>query len=559
MRLGARFGVFAALCAISTMAQAQQQSQQLPTIDPSRIDERLRDRPPVPKVKTDIVPDLPQQAALPEGNLSVSLTAVRFEGATSVPIDVLNGIAAPYLNRDMPIAEIFRLAEAVTAEYRRRGFVLSRAVVGPQRIEGGILTVQVLEGYIGSTKIEGDAGGYQRFIEDYIEPVTQARPALGDTLSRALLLMRDLEGVDVRAIITPSATEIGAADLTLSVTRDPIDAFFAIDDRGSRFLGPVQLYGGVVLHDLLGLGERLGVTGVWAPDNSELGFVSGTYSQPVGGSGLRLDAFGSYAKTRPGDELRVLGVEGESATWGVGATYPFIRSRRTNLQGRLVLTGRDSNSISTLVNPIFSDKLRTISFEGFINHADARGGLASARVSVTQGIAVLGATVATDVDKSRATGSGVATRVNLEASYRLPVVSGLSILFGAAGQVTGDSLLASEEFGLGGLQYGRAYDPSEITGDTGFAGKVEAYWTLPKQDIGVFEPFVYYEGGRVGQNRPLPGEERRSSITSVGGGLRGTFNNRINASIEYSKPLTRDVAAERNRNGRFFFSVSANF
>lgn len=551
----ARFAVIAAFCCLSTVTHAQQ----LPTTDPSRLDERLRDRPPAPSVKTDIVPDLPQQSAAPEGNLSVSLTAVRFEGATAVPVDVLNAIAAPYLNRNMPIAEIFRLAEAVTAEYRRRGFVLSRAVVGPQRIEGGVLTVQVLEGYVGSTRIEGDAGGYRRFIKGYIEPVKQARPASGDALSRALLLMRDLEGVDVRAIITPSTTEIGAADLTLSVTRDPIDGFFAVDNRGSRFLGPIQLYGGVVLHDLLGLGERLGVTGVWAPENTELGFVSGTYSQPVGNSGLRLDAFGSYARTSPGATLRPLGIEGESATWGVGATYPFIRSRRTNLQGRLVLTGRDSNSISTLVNPIFSDKIRTIAFEGFVNHADARGGLASARVSVTQGVGVLGATTFTDIDKSRATGSGIATRVNLEASYRVPIAGGFSILLGGAGQITGDSLLAAEEFGLGGLQYGRAYDPSEITGDTGFAGKVEAYWTLPKQNIGVFEPFVYYEGGQVGQNRPLPGEERRTSITSVGGGLRGTFASRFNASVEYTKPLTRDVAAKGNRDGRFFFSVSANF
>src|SRR5690606_12564273 len=124
MRLQRQFA--SAVAAVLTMGVAAAAHAQTPPVDPGRLDERLR--PPVerPDVSPIEVPTLPQQEAGPESNLAVELSAVRFEGATAVPVEVLNAIAAPYIGRRMPLSEVFRLAEEVTAEYRRRGYVLSR-------------------------------------------------------------------------------------------------------------------------------------------------------------------------------------------------------------------------------------------------------------------------------------------------------------------------------------------------------------------------------------------------------------------------------------------------
>lgn len=548
-----------AMAAVLAMGVAAAAHAQTPPVDPGRLDERLR--PPVerPDVTPLEVPSLPQQEAGPESDLAVELSAVRFEGATAVPVEVLNAIAAPYIGRRMPLSEVFRLAEEVTAEYRRRGFVLSRAVVGPQRIESGVLTLQILEGYIDQTRIEGDAGGYAPYLESYAAPVRAARPTAADDLSRALLLARDLRGVDVRAVVTPSATMPAAADLSLVVERDPVEAFVGVDNRGSRWLGPIQVFGAVALNDTFGWGERISLSAVVAPDNSELGFVSATYDQPIGGSGLRFNAFASYAVTEPGDELAVFGLEGESTTWGMGLEYPFRRSRETNIIGRTVFTARDASSLNDLIDPIFDDQIRTIAAELFVNHADAWRGFTSGRFAVTHGLDAFGATADTDPAKSRATGTANFTRFNAEISRVQPLAGGLSLELAVAAQVTSDSLLASEEFGLGGSYFGRAFDPSEITGDEGVAAKAEFYYTLPAQQFGTVEPYIYYEGGQVRQNDPLPGEPRRDSLRAAGIGVRVAFNDRLSASVEYAKPLIRDVAAEGNRDGRVFFSLSAAF
>ncbi|MFN3536427.1 MAG: ShlB/FhaC/HecB family hemolysin secretion/activation protein [Brevundimonas sp.] len=544
----------AAMVMMGGVAHAQQ-----PPVDPGRLDERFRQQPEAPDVRAVDVPELPRQESAPESDLSVTLTDVRFEGAQAVPVAALEALAAPYLGRPMPLAGVFALAEAVTAEYRSRGYVLSRAVVGPQRIEDGVLTIQVLEGYVDRITIEGDAGGYAPFLTRYMDPVRDGRPTSGDALARALLLARDLGGVDVRAVVSPSATQQGAADISLVVERDPFEAFVAVDNRGSRWLGPIQVYGGVTLNDMLGMGERLSLTAVSAPEDSELGFVSASYDQPLGWSGLRFNAFASYANTEPGDELALLGLTGESTTWGMGFQYPFLRSRETNVLGRLTFTARDADSGNDFIDPVFEDSIRTLSAEVMANHADRWGGLSSLRASATRGINIFDATRMGDPNKSRATASGEFTRFNIELSRIQPVTGGLYLRAGVVAQVTDDSLLASEEFGLGGTQYGRAYDPSEITGDEGVAGKVELFYTLPPQGFATLEPYAFYEGGEVSQNDPLPGEPRRASLESAGVGVRLGFNDRFGASIEYAVPLGRDVAAEGNDDGRFFFTLSAAF
>ncbi|WP_436826256.1 ShlB/FhaC/HecB family hemolysin secretion/activation protein [Sphingomonas sp. DT-207] len=546
------------LLAGAAVAPANMAYAQRTPVDPSRVDERLRPTQPVPDVRSVELPELPRQQSVPESAISVRLTAVRFEGATSVPVEALDSIAAPYLNRDMPLAEVFKLAEEITSEYRRRGFVLSRAVVGPQRIEEGVLTIQIVEGNIGETRIEGEAGGYAPYLRGYLASVAAARPTSGDALTRALLLARDLQGVEVRAVLTPSPTETGAADLTLAVERKPVEGYFALDNRGSRWLGPLQVYGGLTFNDLLGAGERLSISGVSAPADSELGFLSVTYDQPIGSSGLRYTAFGSYAATRPGDELRLLDLRGRSVTWGGALRYPLLRARDANLFGRVVFTGRDSSSRNEVIDPIFRDKIRTLQGELFGNLAASWGGLVNVRVSVTQGLGVFGATERADFHKSRATASGQTTRANFELSYAQPVVRGLYVQLSGAAQYSGDSLLAAEEFGIGGEQFAHAYDPSEVTGDQGVAGRAEAFYVF-QGGFGSVQPYAYYEAGRVNQNDPLPGEPLSSALESAGFGMRAGFAGGISGSVEFAKPLSRPVAANGSKNARMFLSISAAF
>ena len=332
-----------------------------------------------------------------------------------------------------------------------------------------------------------------------------------------------------------------------------------IDNRGSRYLGPLQAYLGLILNDAIGLGERISLIGVTAPIHRELGFVSGSYEQPIGSSGLRLNAFGSYTLTRPGDELRALDLHGRSATWGLGLRYPLVRSRQGNLIARVTFTARNSKSDNDLIDPIFNDRIRTVTGEMLANYAAPWGGLFSAQVSITKGLSLLDATRSGYAAKSRATGTAQGLRANFEMSLTQPITDGLYVQLSSAGQYSDDSLLAAEEFGLGGDQFGHAYDPSEITGDKAIAGRAELFYMTPRARWGWVEPYAFYEGGAVYQNDPLPGEKTKTALKSAGGGLRAKLDKGLSASLEYAKPLGRRVAARGDKDGRVFFSMSAAF
>jgi hypothetical protein len=51
----------------------------------------------------------------------------------------------------------------------------------------------------------------------------------------------------------------------------------------------------------------------------------------------------------------------------------------------------------------------------------------------------------------------------------------------------------------------------------------------------------------------------RDSIGAAGVGVRIAANDDWAASLEYAQPFERDIASRGDRDGRFFFSISAAF
>ena len=72
---------------------------------------------------------------------------------------------------------------------------------------------------------------------------------------RALLLMNDLPGVAVQAVLSPSPDRLGGSDVTLNVEERRLEAGLGVDNRGTRFLGPTEGLGNVRLNGGLGWGE----------------------------------------------------------------------------------------------------------------------------------------------------------------------------------------------------------------------------------------------------------------------------------------------------------------
>jgi hemolysin activation/secretion protein len=136
----------------------------------------------------------------------------------------------------------------------------------------------------------------------------------------------------------------------------------------------------------------------------------------------------------------------------------------------------------------------------------------------------------------------------------------------------GTSLLASEQFAVGGALFGRGYDPAELTGDQGFAMKNELQYDFRPDFLTAETParspalqlFAFHDFGLVADQHPqlLDQSAATRSLASAGFGVRATWL-QYTANLELGKPLTRDVAAFADNPDpkpfRLYFVLTAHF
>ena len=549
----------AALLVLSTSAFAQTSAQ------PSHVDERFRPQPAAPSVGAPIeIPSSPQTAA-PAGSESVTftITGVNFVGNTALPDSELQNMAAPYIGHSITLAQVYELADKVTAAYRSRGYILAQTIVPAQKVTDGKLTLKIVQGYIDQVKIQGDAGGARHYLEAYGARIKAVRPLTASVLERELLLVSDLVGFQVRSVLTPSTTAQGAADLTLVVDRKRVDAYIAVDNRGSKYLGPYEIMAGVFVNDAFDTAGRLGLNAVVTPNSGpEMAYGAVSFDQPLGDDGMRLFTTVSYTKTKPGSILAAIDTSGKAINGDMALSYPFTRSRDFNFSGTGGISYHDVSSKNAAIDPLFSDHVRAVYAGLYINALDDWGGYSTLSGRVTQGIGIFGATTKSSTNKSRVGASGNFTRANFDISHEHPLFGDVSVLLGASGQTSfGKALLASEQFSLGGYSFDRAFDPSEITGDSALAGKVELRWNVIDQagPVSGVQLYGFYEGGEVWDSHALPGTPKHESLSSAGAGVRFSVSEHLNADLEWADPLEHDVLGTVRHDSRFLFSVGTNF
>ena len=98
-------------------------------------------------------------------------------------------------------------------------------------------------------------------------------------------------------------------------------------------------------------------------------------------------------------------------------------------------------------------------------------------------------------------------------------------------QYTSDPLIPGEQFGLGGLNSLRGIDQRQLTGDQGFFLSGEIMTPV----IGSQGPrlLAFVDMGDVSRIDALPGEVTSETVTSVGGGLRWSWKQRLNVTVDY--------------------------
>lgn len=263
--------------------------------------------------------------------------------------------------------------------------------------------------------------------------------------------------------------------------------------------------------------------------------------------------------------MRQFDIESDQREFGLDLDAPL---RRTRALSATLTFGIERIEVNSLTPPaaaqgqalVVRDRLTVASLALEASQRDAWG-FGEGRLELRRGLDLLGrSSLAGDPDLSRSDGDGEFWSIKAELSRSVALPWNFTLWGQGWGQWSDRPLLAYEEFTAGGPQLGRAYHPSEISGDQGIGAVVELRWneTAPLGDWQVpVELYVFADGAEV---RNLNGGAPvHASIISTGVGIRAQFPGALAINLEAAKPINRPLAYDQTEDWRFLFSAVKEF
>jgi hemolysin activation/secretion protein len=425
---------------------------------------------------------LPSTAA-PDGAEKIRLLVrdIRVTGVTVYRAEDLAPLTRDIVGHTVSLQAVYEVARRITAKYGSDGYVLSRAIVPPQALDprGAVVRIEVIEGYIDRVEWPEKLARYRDFFTSYAAKITAQRPANIRTIERYLLLAGDLPGLRISTSLRPSKINVGASTLVVEVAERAIDASARVDNRGTISRGPNQSQTSATLNNILAAHEAFTVTYAGVSPLNELQYVQGVYRQVLTSEGLTAFVNGSYAWGRPGTPTLEMLEYATRSTYGeVGLSYPVIRARERNLTLSGLVFLSDSFS-DVFQQPLERDRLRGARLKVDGDYADFLHAINLFNVTLSKGIEGLGSTLNDNPFASRANGRVDFTKVEAYVSRLQPLVANFSALLQAYGQYALNPLLSPEQCGYGGRVFGRAYDPSDLLGDSCWEVSAELRYDVP--------------------------------------------------------------------------------
>lgn len=528
------------------------------TADPGVILQEMKDEPRPPSSLDGALTVGEDKVEAASAEKIFTLRDVILDGSSVYDARDVRAMTKDFLGKPVSMADLNAIARIITRQYREDGYMFSRAIVPPQDIENGVVHFRAIEGRLTDVQVIGDFKDSNNLVRDMAAKLESEGPTNMKALERYLLLIDDLPGIKARSILQPSETP-GGGRLIVTVEEDPFEGSIGLDNRGSKLLGRTRATVVGAFNSLLGRHDRTVLRGIVTKDTRELRYFDVSHEEQIGTEGFRIKGRVSTTKTQPGSSLRANDVEGDGRLYDLEGLYPLIRGRQYNLNLVGGFAALDSES-DVLGIQVAKDRVRTARIGSRFDFTDSWAGVNQIDLLFTKGLSWLNATE-DGLGRSRANGEHDFLRSNVSMVRIQDLPGNFSLQLGAEGQYSGDPLLASEEFTVGGPEFGRAYDTGEISGDRGAAASIELRYGAPlsNQFIKSYQAYSFYDVGKVWNEDPTVAEASEDSAASAGIGVRFNLDYDVSGYVELDKPLTKNVAAEGDDGPRLFFNVLKRF
>jgi hemolysin activation/secretion protein len=365
----------------------------------------------------------------------------------------------------------------------------------------------------------------------------------------------------VHASLIPGANS-GESDVVIDIEKEPfISGSLEGDNFGNRYVGANQLTAKLHVDSPNRLGDAFDVQ--FTRSDDDMSFQRFSYQLPIGNDGFELGAGYLASKYRLGKQFAVLDASGDSKSYILNASYPFIRTGNFSLYGRVLQARREfeDRTLATVVEDDKSSDATTLMLTG--NSFDNRwgGGGTSFALAYTGGHLDIETPITRSIDAATARTQGQFDKWNLQLLRVQNLSDRLSAYLSFNGQKAGGNLDSSEKFILGGADGVRAYPQGEAPGDSGYIASVELRYQLKALSLSALQPFAFVDSGEItGSETPFVDGTNHRRLSGYGVGVTWFAANELSVKLTLARRLGNEPAlSDDDQTTRVWVQASWNF
>jgi hemolysin activation/secretion protein len=485
------------------------------------------------------LPDISVQP--PPGEETLYIREYRVIGSKILPRPDVESAVYSWLGPGRTAADVEGARSALEKTYHSKGYSTVSVTIPQQRPTRGIIILKVTEAPVGRLRVVGS-----RYYD--IEMIKRRAPSLAeggvpnfDAVQREIIALNQTS--DLR--VTPSRKEgaiPGTVDIELKVEdKLPLHGSVELNNRYSPNTTPLRLNIDLRYSNLWQLGHTIGVGFQIAPQRIEDALVySAFYIAPIPG----VEWLSVMAQAiRQNSDVSTLGgsaVAGNGEIYGgrLLVTFPGKENFFHTLSAGLDYKHFDQDLV--LGDQFIASPITYYPFSVTYNAMLAGKGRETA---LTAGVVFSFMGMGSDEydfanRRYNADPNFFYFRGNLAHQQDLPL--GFQLFGQLQGQATGQPLVDSEQFSLGGLTTVRGYLESVVLGDSAVAGTIELRspsllsW-LPAGNEA--RAFVFLDAGTAWINDPLPEQISQQSLWSFGVGGNIKLLEHFNSSLVLGIPM----------------------
>jgi len=501
-------------------------------------------------------PAAPQPAAAAAPAES-SFDILEFEvvGNTVLGVIAIEQAVTPFLGPGKLIADVEAARAALEKAYQGAGYLTVFVDVPEQRVDGGVVRLQVIEGRVDRLAVSGSRYYSQGVIREKVAELSEGNVPNFNQVQRELALVNRSEGRRVQPVLKPGKFP-GTVEVDLKVADQlPVSGSVEINNQHPADTEPLRLQASLRYENLFQREHTLGLTAITAPQEpSQSKVFVANYAVPLDN----------------GHTVVGYGVSSNSTVASLGGTTVLGKGTTLGLRYAIPFFARDGSSHSLTLGADYKDLEETVRFGDsdiatplrYLPMQASYTGNWAERGSLTQ-ISTTFVFAARRILDRKVDCPGNVGPVDQFACKRLGADGGFSTLradvrhtevfdWGSAtlrlaGQFATQPLAASsEQFSIGGFDTVRGYLEGEGQGDDGALASFElrspnwgpsiSSW-LGSEGEPVLRDFAlhaFVDAGRVRIQQPAAGQAARTPLLGSGFGLRVGSRQGLNGSLDFA-------------------------